>query len=301
MKNTFGTGTLNYIWNHPACKNQQFQSITKFLAWQAYKRITRKTLDFQVIPGVKLRCYPDSRSASAALYCGLYDYHDMSFLLRYLQPADTFLDVGANIGIYSLLAASILKQGQVHSFEVLPKNCQRFNINLALNQVNNVILHTIAIADRPGEILLNLAEGDSMPFITQQPTEHTISVKSDTLDNLLKHEPTQPITLGKIDIEGAELLAFKGATSLLQKQSPPVWIIELLDFNQTTEHSPPSVVSLLQEFGYDLYSFDADTNQLSPAQLSHKTGNNLLAIATAKLDFVRDRLARNTFAPSLRR
>ena len=66
-----------------------------------------------------LRCYPDSPSASAMIYChDSPDFHEMNFIRRYLRAGDTFLDIGANIGVYSLLAASrVGPSGRVVAFE----------------------------------------------------------------------------------------------------------------------------------------------------------------------------------------
>ena len=174
--NILAFNMIKYIWNHPNCKHIQVQSLLKFAGWQLYKRITKQAVDIQLTPGVKIRCYPNGYAASAVLYCGLYDYDEMNFLLRYLRPEDSFLDIGANVGVYSLLAASKIKLGTVYSFEALPKNHQRLEENLKLNQFQHVRTYAIAISDSQGQISLELAEGDSMPFITSQTTENSITV-----------------------------------------------------------------------------------------------------------------------------
>ncbi|MCJ8280241.1 MAG: FkbM family methyltransferase [Rivularia sp. ALOHA_DT_140] len=165
MNNLFAQKTIKYIWSHPNNKTEKFQSIFKFIGWQFYKRLFNRYIDIQLIPEVKIRCYPDSHSASAALYCGLYDYDEMNFLLRYLRDSDSFLDIGANVGIYTLLAASKIKSGLIYSFEALPKNVVRLKENLELNQLQQIKTYSLAISDSTGSITLNLAEGDSMPFI----------------------------------------------------------------------------------------------------------------------------------------
>ncbi|PSO76936.1 MAG: hypothetical protein BRC44_14965 [Cyanobacteria bacterium QS_4_48_99] len=58
----------------------------------------------------------------------------MKFLLRYLRDEDSFLDIGANVGVYTLLAASKVRSGWIYSFEALPKNYQRMQENLKLNE-----------------------------------------------------------------------------------------------------------------------------------------------------------------------
>ncbi|NEP54634.1 MAG: FkbM family methyltransferase, partial [Moorea sp. SIO3C2] len=151
---------------------------------------------------------------------------------------------------------------------------------------------------------LNLAEGDSMPFITPEGTTadlpqnsvsatrspNAIKVPTDTLDNILPDNSLANLTLAKMDIEGAEILALKGATSMLEQQRPYVWILEILDDVNYFGYQKQDILNLLKNYGYSLYSYNADTNQLKSITLDQKQGNNVLAIADSALDFVRDRL-----------
>jgi len=130
-----------------------------------------------------------------------------------------------------------------------------------------------------------------MPFITA--TNGTITVPTDTLDNLLDNECLPSLTLAKMDIEGAELLALKGGTLLLKQQCPHVWILEINNTVENLGHSQQDVVDFLESYGYGLYHYDADTNQIISINLKTKTGLNILAIADDYLDFVRQRLADN--------
>ncbi|ESA38761.1 family methyltransferase [Leptolyngbya sp. Heron Island J] len=277
---------------HPNSENRRVKGILKFLGWQFYKRIFKKPVDIEIIPKFKIRCYPNGYSAASVLYCGLYDYNEMNFLLRYLRPEDSFLDIGANVGIYSILAASRISLGKVFSFEPLPKNIDRLKENCKLNKFDHIEIHSVAISDIQGEIALNLAEGDSMPFITSSPEENSITVPTDTLDNIFRGRELKQLTLAKIDIEGAEFLAFKGARSLLEKHLPYVWILEINNTIKNFNHTEEDVVSLLNSFGYHLYDYDAAHNCLKPIGLKQQQGKNALAIADSHLDFVRERLAK---------
>jgi FkbM family methyltransferase len=289
--NPFAIKTINYILSHPNCQQQKMRSISRFFRWQIYKRLTHNYQDIQLLPNLELRCYPDSFSASAALYCGLYDYNEMNFLLRYLRSEDSFLDIGANVGVCTLLAASKIKSGFIYSFEVLPKNYARLQENLELNQLDRVKTYEVAIADFTGEISLNLAEDDSMPFITPNASDKTITVSTDTLDNLLKEQPLDNLALAKIDIEGAEILALKGATSLLKQQRPYVWILEINDTVDNFGYQKQDVANFLQNYGYRLYHYDADTNKLNAIGIEQRQGNNVLAIANSAIDFVNERIS----------
>jgi FkbM family methyltransferase len=299
FQNIFALNTLKYILSHPNCKKQKIKSVFKFVWWQLYKRITHQYVDIEVVPNIKIRCYPDGYSAATVMYCGLYDYNEMNFLLRYLRPSDSFLDIGANVGIYTLLAASRIKCGSIYSFEVLPKNYNRLEENIQLNQLQQVKTYQIAISDFTGKISLNLAEGDSMPFITAATSDKTIQVNTDTLDNLLQNQPLANLTLAKMDIEGAELLALQGAKSLLEQQRPKVWILEINEAVNNFGHQKEDVIDLLQSYGYGLYTYDADNNQIQSIELEEKQGHNILAIANDSLEFVCDRLGNKVLANKL--
>ena len=288
--NLLALKTLNYIYSHPNAQEKKIQSTVKFCAWQIYKRLTNNHLDINLLPQVKLRCYPNSYSASAALYCGLYDYDEMNFLLRYLRSEDLFIDVGANIGIYSLLACSIIDRGQVYSFEALSTNYQRLQENIELNNFTQAKLFSLAISDRSGNISFNVTGNDSTAFIGEDSQANTIVVPTDTLDNIAKNIEIDNLTLVKMDIEGAELLALKGARSLLQQQRPEVWILEINDTVEHFGHTKKDIIDFLQSYNYDLYHYDAKKNQISLVDWSKHQGNNVLAIANSALDFVRDRI-----------
>jgi FkbM family methyltransferase len=285
IQNRFASQTLRYIWTHPNCRGKQLQAIARFVGWQLYKRLTHRHLDVTLVSPIKLRCYPDSAAASAVLYCGLYDYDEMNFLLRYLRAEDSFLDLGANVGVYTLLAAAKIRSGKIYSIEALPKNYDRLQENLNMNQLQQVQTYAVAIADRIGSVTLELAEGDCMPHIVQSATttNNAIAVQSETLDNLFGSQPPANLTLAKMDIEGAELLALKGAISLLEQQRPPVWIVEIVYQNR-------EFVNFWESYGYNLYRYNADTRQLSSVSLEQTHGKNVLAIANSALDFVRDRI-----------
>jgi FkbM family methyltransferase len=292
MSNVFAFKTIKYIWSHPNCQKNRVSSVLKFIAWQLYKRLTKKFIDIELVDKVRIRCYPDSRSGSSVLYCGLYDYHDMNFVLRYLRPDDSFLDIGANIGVYTLLAASIIESGVIYAFEALPKNYARLEENLYINKFQQVKAYSLAISDYTGVTSLSLSEGDSMPFITKVSTNKTLQVNTDTLENLLVNTSKSTLTLAKIDIEGAELLALRGATSLLKEKCPKVWIMEINNTVNNFGHSKQEVVDLLKDYGYGVYRYNADINQvyLTSIDSQENDGNNFLLIAESELEFVKTRL-----------
>ena len=209
-----------------------------------------------------IRCYQDSPSASLLIYCNESpDYHEMNFMRRYLRFGDSFIDVGANIGVYSLLASSLIgSSGHIQAFEPGQKARSRLHENILLNQLNNLQVHECALGEAAGYVNF-LTDMDT----TNRMLTTTDNGKPSTLVPLVRMDDVlfNQFALGKIDIEGAELLAFKGAKRLLNEANPPVWIIEingaLRDFG-FTEHE---FKNWLSENGYELALYDADLNELN--------------------------------------
>ena len=91
---------------HASARANPMAPVARFVRWQLRKRLRPGPATVSVFNGMKLICYPDSRSASAVIYLGLPDWEEMNLLMRVMVPEDGFIDVGANVGVYSLFAAS---------------------------------------------------------------------------------------------------------------------------------------------------------------------------------------------------
>ena len=114
------------------------------------KRLTGRSRDIRVFGDLRLRCYPDSCGAGIMIYTnGWYDYDDMHFVHRYLRPGDAVIDVGANIGVYTLLAASVVgDQGKVVAFEPGRQSFARLQENVQLNGLHQVETRRAAVGKR---------------------------------------------------------------------------------------------------------------------------------------------------------
>jgi len=85
------------------------------------------------VDGLRVRLLASSQQSQACLYYGLSDWPSMQFLRSYLRPGDLCADIGANVGLYSLLMARQAGAASVHAFECLPGNIGKLQANLRLN------------------------------------------------------------------------------------------------------------------------------------------------------------------------
>jgi hypothetical protein len=100
--------TLKFIVSHPLNRGRPLSALGRFAAWQIASRL-RSEIEFELIEGAKLIVSRGMTGATGNIYCGLHEFVEMGFLLHLLRPDDLFLDVGANIGTYTILGAGVCK------------------------------------------------------------------------------------------------------------------------------------------------------------------------------------------------
>ena len=169
-----------------------------------------------------------------------------NFFLKYLHPGDVVVDVGANIGWYTLLcAASVGKEGRVYAFEAHPTTFQYLEENTGLNDFDHVELYELAIGNAYGEIQLPDSPSDGLNKVI---TGDGVSVAQRRLDELI---PAGPIALIKIDVEGFELFVLQGAIGILEH-------VQTILFEIWDEHTRPygyefkDVYDLLTKAGFTI-------------------------------------------------
>lgn len=218
-------------------------------------------LTMRAAAGYRLRFYPSS--VSAMMWCDPGFFRkDEEVLRKYLRPGDVFVDVGANIGALSLAAARLVgESGRVFSVEAHPRTVKYLRGNIKLNDAANVTVIHAAAGEHEGVVQFSSGRSDDQNRVAQSG----LDVPLRTLESLL---PDVPIRVLKIDVEGYELFALRGAGRVLQKTD--VVYIE-------------SYESHFQKYGYstsDVLSFLASQRFETGREAGYKsvTCENLLAI-----------------------
>lgn len=178
---------------------------------------------------------PDSIQTSIFL-TGVWEKNMSKLISSALRPADIFVDVGANIGWYTIMASKLVgSTGKVFAFEASPSIYNVLLSNLAKNNIENVQAFNIAVSDHLGSCPIYNAPvgniGHSTIIDSLATTDgHTFEkiVKCDRLSSLLEHAVLFDARFIKIDIEGAERLAIDGVAPFLKNFSERCeWLIEL--------------------------------------------------------------------------
>lgn len=186
---------------------------------------------------------------------GVYEPPTAHVISTLLSPGDTFIDVGANSGFFTLLASHrVGPTGRVLSFEPLPSMRRRITENLALNGMGNVTLHGVALSNTVGEATFYEGPQGHKGISSMRPigeASSILQVPTMSLDEIADKTPS--VKLIKIDVEGAEQLVIEGMQSLLA-QHHPYLIIEITDqYLKPFGHSAQGLSDSLCSLGYRMY------------------------------------------------
>jgi FkbM family methyltransferase len=151
----------------------------------------------------------------------MYEYEKQQLISRTVQPNTVFYDVGANVGFYTLLGSRLVGAGKVFAFEPLLHNLEYLRKHLALNRIENVEVLELAVADENADALFEVEATGSMGHLSHGGT---VKVQTATLDSLLEQGRILPPNYIKMDIEGAELAALRGAQRCIQQYRPQIFL-----------------------------------------------------------------------------
>ncbi|MBL8820278.1 MAG: FkbM family methyltransferase [Planctomyces sp.] len=176
----------------------------------------------------------DDLVGRAAFYFGDLDPKISWICSQVIQQGDTVLDVGANIGIVSILMSKLVgPSGTVHSFEPQPSLQECLNYAMERNQRSNLKVHPFALGAESGELTLRVPQGNAgkASFIhdRMRSDAQSIQVQVKTLDEFLIDHRIDKVRMIKIDVEGFEAEVIKGGLKFLEATSPDIILFELND------------------------------------------------------------------------
>ena len=174
--------------------------------------------DYAYVDGQKM--YLDENDSLRLSINGIYEPKETEVVKKEIKKGYTVLDIGANIGYYTLIFAKLVGlEGKVYAFEPDPKNFEILKKNVQINNYKNVVLIQKAVSDRNGEINLVLEENNTAGHnIRSDNTDgmNTINVDMTSLDEYFKNFDGN-IDFIKMDVEGSEFGVIKGMKSLLAR------------------------------------------------------------------------------------
>lgn len=209
--------------------------------------------------------YLDSKD-TLRLSLGEYEPFESELFVKNIKQGDTIMDLGANIGYYTLLAARATgESGKVYSFEPDPDNYKILNDNIRINSFNNIIAISKAVSNVSGKTALYLSDsnnGDHRIFDYMDEKRHHIDIESISLDDEFEN---CRINVMKIDIQGAEGAALEGMKTLLSNNRDIVIFMEFWPWGlRNFGTDPGDLLAQLSLLGFNIYHINERNKKILP-------------------------------------
>lgn len=221
----------------------------------------RAEIDAVLLNGMRMRVVANDIVGSAICFEGFFEPETVDFYQAVLSEGSVFLDIGAQVGQYTLLASGIVgKQGRVVGFEPDPQTFRLLTTNIQMNHLeHNTVVVQAAVSNKSGNENLHLSQTQNIGANSLLPPAHglasgqSVPVACWRLDDYLSANQITKVDLIKIDVEGAELLVLNGAADLLGKPNKPILVVEFCEvtlnqFGATCD----MLASELEAMGYRL-------------------------------------------------
>lgn len=205
-------------------------------------------------------------SLATLLTTGEWETADTTVFRKLISSNDIVLDIGANFGWYTTIAAELVgDNGEVHSFEPFIGTFDELRANVLLNELSNVTINNLAASDFNGSSTLYYPTGSGsmlsslqqIPDVTEKfiPFECNVT----TLDEYVKTHDIKQIDFIKIDAEGAELPVLRGAISILEQEKKPILFIECVEkFSNSFGYTLKDLYKFLKNYGYVFFVLDTN-------------------------------------------
>jgi FkbM family methyltransferase len=274
---------IRSIASHPLTSRQLPQAISRYLSWQVSSRLGNPEQVKPWINGLRLLVKRGFHASTACHYFGLPEFESMAFLLHLLRPGDLFVDVGANIGAYSLLAAGVSDANSM-AFEPSLAVAEVMENNIVNNNLERkVSLYKIGLGKNHSSAALTIGKGIQNHIVSQSNAVNSQAIKLAPLDDFCQY--AIPLLI-KIDVEGFETEVVNGAASTLNNPDLKALIIEQVGLGNRFGYNERDLHQKIVSKGFKLFEYEPFKRKLNAGSRS-VYGNNLYI---RDIDFVNERL-----------
>ena len=254
---------ISAIHKHPLAQKHKMKAYYKFIQWQLSQLLFPGFKKVQFIGDTYLIAKKGMTGATGNIYCGLHEFEDMGFLLHFLRCGDTFIDIGANIGSYSILASGVCGAKSI-TFEPVPETFAYLENNIKSNRIGHLVsLQNEAVGASEGKLkftsgldTINHVVSNSENFDTTA-IEVTVSMLDKKLVNI------DTVLLIKIDAEGFETAVLNGMETTLKNKLLKAIIIELNGSGMRYGYSDKQIHDSLLSNDFLPYQYNPFTRKFS--------------------------------------
>jgi len=273
---------------HELGRQDRLGTLKRIIIWQIASRLIRRPIQLEMAGGIKLLVKRGMHGATKNFYVGLCEYRDMAFAMHYAGPDEILFDVGANVGVYSLIFSS--RRGRAIAFEPVPETFSALAANVSLNNVNDLVAkENIGVGSADGSINFTIDKDATNHVVALGgETASSLSVPVTSLDSYSAKHDVFP-TIIKIDVEGFETEVLSGCTRILDERAsrPNVIIVELNGLGARYGYNDDDIDVRLRSYGYRPCTYDPQERELSELSAYNRSSNTLyvydMELAKAKV------------------
>ena len=176
---------LSFVWHHPLNAGGRMAAIYRVFRWQLASRLMEGPIALPFVEDTKLFAHRGMTGATGNWYCGLHEVNEMAFVLHLLRPGDHFVDVGANIGSYTILAAGAAR-ALVTSVEPIPAAFAYLERNVVLNGLEDQVQTCqLGLSDQTGTLRFTSGLDTVNHVLSEGEEGPSMEVPVTRLDDLL--------------------------------------------------------------------------------------------------------------------
>jgi FkbM family methyltransferase len=249
------------------------------------------TVSFEGIP---VRLVPRGQIAAFFWTGRRFEIHEVAFILSVLEPEMIFFDVGANVGLFAVSAAKKIGEKGVFAFEPCSSTYGLLKQNLQLNRLARVHIAQVALGDSVGEGVLQINARGRDGLNTLGKATHPESkvvgqedVRITTVDVFMREHNVSRVDVMKVDIEGAELMLFRGARNLLERPDAPLVLYESGLLTRGFGYHPVEILWFLESCGYAFFLLNSATGEISELKPDYHYDSMVIAVKPNHPAYVR--------------
>lgn len=274
---------LNQFKHHEVTRNSITKALLKYVYFHLAIRLTSR-LKFKWIGNLHFYAYRRDAGIIGNLFFGLQEFAESIFTIHFLRKTDLFLDIGANVGHYCLLASGIKKCNSI-AVEPVPNTFSRLNDNISLNNLKNKIqTKNIGVGDTNCELLFS-NDKNNMNRIVDDNYPNSVKVSVNKIDDFVS---INDVSIMKIDVEGFEKFVLQGCLKTLKNKNLKAIIIELNNSGLKYNVDDDELYKFILKFGFKPYSYNPLKRELKLLESYNKSQFNTIFIRD--LNFVNKRV-----------
>jgi FkbM family methyltransferase len=271
--------------NHPITKDNRYKAMIRYIVFNSLNRI-KPDINYNWVENLVFYASKGDGGIVGNIYYGLYEFNESAFVLHFLKEDDTFLDIGANVGHYSLLASGI-KNCKSISIEPVPKTFVRLNQQVALNKLEgNISTLNIGVGNKCTTLYFSI-DKNTMNKIVTKKYKNSVEIPVKTVDAICEG---MEISLMKIDVEGYEKFVLDGSETTLKNENLKAVIIEINFSNKFYGVENDEVSGILFKNDFKPYKYNPLNRNLEELKTKYNE-EQFNTIFIRDLDFVKNRLS----------